>query len=129
MGVNLSQSFNVVRTQNAAAAGTTALNGTHVDMQGWDNVVFIYGVGALTATQVTGLKAQNGALANDSDQADITGAATPAMADGIVYVAGTLALDAETNVVHVGDAAAQTEYVLNAIKSVIETAGARVAWP
>ena len=25
------------------------------------------------------------------------------MADGIVYVAGTLALDAETNVVHVGE--------------------------
>ena len=50
-----------------------------------------------------------------------------AMADGIVYVAGTLALDAETNVVHVGDAAAQTEYVLNAIKSVIETAGGTMA--
>ena len=49
------------------------------------------------------------------------------MADGIVYVAGTLALDAETNVVHVGDAAAQTEYVLNAIKSVIETAGGTMA--
>ena len=37
-----------------------------------------------------------------------------AMADGVVYVAGTLALDAETNVVHVGDAAAQTEHVLDA---------------
>ena len=79
---NLSKQFNVVRTQNAAAAGTTALNGTHVDMSGWDSVVFLYGVGALTATQVTALKAQNGALANDSDQADITGAATSAMADG-----------------------------------------------
>ena len=50
-----------------------------------------------------------------------------AMADGIVYVAGTLALDKDTNVVHVGDAAAQTEYVLNAIKSVIETAGGTMA--
>ena len=36
---------------------------------------------------------------------------------------GTLALDAETNVVHVGDAAAQTRDVLKTIKSVIETAG------
>src|SRR5713226_1091858 len=45
-----------------------------------------------------------------------------AMADGVVYVAGTLALDKDTNVVHVGDAAKQTEYVLEAIKSVIETA-------
>ena len=48
-------------------------------------------------------------------------------ADGIVYVAGTLALDAEANVVHVGDAAAQTEHVLNTIKSVIETAGGTMA--
>lgn len=50
-----------------------------------------------------------------------------ATADGIVYVAGTLALDAEANVVHVGDAAAQTEHVLNTIKSVIETAGRTMA--
>ena len=45
------------------------------------------------------------------------------LADGIVYVSGTLALDKDTNVVHVGDAAKQTEYVLEQIKSVIETAG------
>ena len=50
-----------------------------------------------------------------------------ATADGIVYVAGTLALDAEANVFHVGDAAAQTEHVLNTIKSVIETAGGTMA--
>ena len=50
-----------------------------------------------------------------------------AMADGVVYVAGTLALDAEANVVHVGHAAAQTEHVLNSIKSVIEAAGGTMA--
>lgn len=50
-----------------------------------------------------------------------------AMADGIVYVSGTLPLDKETNVVHVGDAARQTEYVLDQIKSVIETAGGTMA--
>ena len=50
-----------------------------------------------------------------------------ALADGVVYVAGTLALDKDTNVVHVGDAAKQTEYVLEAIKSVIETAGGSMA--
>lgn len=44
-------------------------------------------------------------------------------ADGVVYVSGTLALDADANVVHVGDAAAQTRHVLNTIKSVVETAG------
>ncbi|GAN77327.1 pyrimidine utilization protein C [Acidisphaera rubrifaciens] len=45
------------------------------------------------------------------------------MADGVVYVSGTLPFDASNNVVHVGDAAAQTRHVLETIKSVIETAG------
>jgi aminoacrylate peracid reductase len=45
------------------------------------------------------------------------------MADGIVYVSGTLAFDKDNNVVHVGDAAAQTRHVLETIRSVVETAG------
>jgi aminoacrylate peracid reductase len=45
------------------------------------------------------------------------------LADGVVYVSGTLAFDKDNNVVHVGDAAAQTRHVLTTIKSVIETAG------
>ncbi|WP_045392500.1 pyrimidine utilization protein C [Falsirhodobacter sp. alg1] len=48
-------------------------------------------------------------------------------ADGIVYVSGTLPFDAENNVVHVGDAAAQTRHVLETIKRVIETAGGTMA--
>jgi aminoacrylate peracid reductase len=49
------------------------------------------------------------------------------LADGIVYVSGTLPFDKENNVVHLGDAAAQTRHVLNTIKSVIETAGGTMA--
>ncbi|MFG1175245.1 pyrimidine utilization protein C [Erwiniaceae bacterium CAU 1747] len=45
------------------------------------------------------------------------------LADGIVYVSGTLPFDKDNNVVHVGDAAAQTRHVLETIKKVIETAG------
>ena len=45
------------------------------------------------------------------------------LADGVVYVSGTLAFDADNNVAHRGDAAAQTRQVLETIKSVIETAG------
>jgi aminoacrylate peracid reductase len=45
------------------------------------------------------------------------------MADGIVYVSGTLAFDKDNNIVHAGDAAAQTRHVLETIKSVVETAG------
>lgn len=49
------------------------------------------------------------------------------LADGVVYVSGTLAFDRDNNVVHVGDAAAQTRHVLETIKSVIETAGGSMA--
>ena len=45
------------------------------------------------------------------------------LADGVVYVSGTLPFDKDNNIVHVGDAAAQTRHVLETIKSVIETAG------
>ncbi|EOY6983751.1 pyrimidine utilization protein C [Yersinia enterocolitica] len=45
------------------------------------------------------------------------------LADGVVYVSGTLAFDKQNNVVHIGDVAGQTRHVLETIKSVIETAG------
>lgn len=45
------------------------------------------------------------------------------LADGIVYVSGTLAFDKDNNVACVGDAEGQTRIVLETIKSVIETAG------
>lgn len=44
-------------------------------------------------------------------------------ANNIVYVSGTLPLDANNDVVHVGDAAAQARYVLETIQKVIVTAG------
>lgn len=45
------------------------------------------------------------------------------LADGILYVSGMLPLDSENNVVHVGDATAQTRHVLEMVKRVVETAG------
>ncbi len=49
------------------------------------------------------------------------------VADGVVYVSGTLPLDADANVVHIGDAAAQTHHVLRSIRAVIEAAGGTMA--
>ena len=45
------------------------------------------------------------------------------LADGVVYVSGTLAFDKDNSVLHVGDAEGQTRAILETIKSVIETAG------
>ena len=45
------------------------------------------------------------------------------MADNVLYVSGTLPFDQDNNVVHVGDATAQTRHVLTIIKGVVEEAG------
>lgn len=45
------------------------------------------------------------------------------LADGILYVSGTLPFDKDNNVVHVGDAGAQTRHVLTTIQGVVEAAG------
>lgn len=79
--MNLSKIVKAVHVLNSVAAGTSNQTGTHVDMADADGVVFIADIGTLTSTQVTSLKAQGGNLANDSDQADLTGAVTAAMAD------------------------------------------------
>ena len=69
------------RVVNSTAAGTTAINGSILDMQGFETVVGECLLGALTATQVTSLKAQAGNLANGSDMADLAGAVTANAAD------------------------------------------------
>jgi aminoacrylate peracid reductase len=45
------------------------------------------------------------------------------LADGAIYVSGTLAFDANNGVAHVGDPEAQTRQVLETIKGVIEAGG------
>ena len=49
------------------------------------------------------------------------------LADGVLYVSGTLAFDKDNNVVHVGDAGAQARHVLETIKGVVEAAGGTMA--
>lgn len=70
------------RPLNAVAAGTSVQNGTGVDMTDFEGVLFIFAMGALTATQVTSLKAQQSADDGGADPyADITGAVTANAAD------------------------------------------------
>ena len=46
-----------------------------------------------------------------------------ARAGNIVYVSGTLAIDKDGKIVGVGDAKAQTRFILESIRSVVEAAG------
>lgn len=69
----------ISRVSNAAAAGTTAINSTSVDMAGFDAVTFLANFGTLTATQVTSMKLQHSD--DNSTFTDVTSGATAAMAD------------------------------------------------
>lgn len=79
----LNQDIRLSRPLNAVAAGTTNQTSSAIDMQadgGYDGLLLILAVGALTATQVTRLKAQYSD--DDSTYADIEGSLTAAFADG-----------------------------------------------
>lgn len=70
---NLTKAGKLTRVINATAAGTTAINGSVIDMKGFDAVTFIVELGAITAGAVTSIKAQQGAQSNLSDAADLKG--------------------------------------------------------
>lgn len=78
---NILRQVDVRRAMNAQAAGATNVNGLVIDTLGYDTVAFVGLFGALTATQVTGLKVQEGNAADGSDMADLAGSAVGPMAD------------------------------------------------
>lgn len=65
----------------ATAAGTTAVNGAIIDMLGYEGVIWVVRFGALTATQVTTLKAQHDDAAGGGTMADLVGTLSTALAD------------------------------------------------
>lgn len=73
------------RVIDATAAGTTPINGNGVDLgdqEGYDGVLFILAVGALTATQLTSMKAQASDDNGASDAyADIANSNTQTLQD------------------------------------------------
>ena len=68
----LTKNTKITRVMNAKAAGATAQNGTAVDMQNWEGVMFVALFGTLTATQVTSIKAQQ-STAKSSGFSDLEG--------------------------------------------------------
>lgn len=77
----LTNMVKTIRIENAAAAGTSNIDGDTIDTQGYDGIRCIALLGALTATQTTKLIAMQGDLANGSDATAITGAETAVPAD------------------------------------------------
>ena len=72
--MNLSKTAKVTRVSNAVTAGTTDINSSSVDMQGFDAVQFIVAFGAITASAVTSVKLQQSSDDGSSDSwADLEG--------------------------------------------------------
>ncbi len=57
----------------AGVAGTTDINGATLDMSGFEGVLMKVTFGAITASAVTSIKAQQGAASDLSDTADLLG--------------------------------------------------------
>lgn len=77
---NLGLAVSVLRLSNAVAAGATASNSSSVDMLGWDGVFFIAAAGAITATAVSSVKAQQSSDNGSADDfTDIAGSSSPAL--------------------------------------------------
>src|SRR5271154_4661116 len=78
--MQISENVKIVHCLGAYTAGTTSETGAEINMQGYDGVVFIADIGALTATQQTALEAQGSNTSGD-EAAFNTPAVTPFMAD------------------------------------------------
>ena len=72
---NLSKNMKISSavTPTAGAAGTTAINGTTLDMAGFESVLMQVRMGAITGSAVTSIKAQQGDESDLSDASDLEG--------------------------------------------------------
>ncbi|MBO9598638.1 MAG: hypothetical protein J7559_12580 [Cohnella sp.] len=78
----MSNGVKITKVASASASGTTAINGTAVDMTGYEGVLFFTTVA--TANAGNFLKAQIGAASDGSDGADLEGSKVVPAADGNV---------------------------------------------
>ena len=69
--MNLLREGKVTRIINATAAGTTDINSTVIDMQGYEGVELVVMFGTISAGAVTSVKAQQGTLSDGSDMVDL----------------------------------------------------------
>lgn len=69
--MNLSKDLKVTKVLVATATGTSTINTSVVDTQGFEGVLFLVSLG--TAAANNGIKGQQGQIANMSDAADLAG--------------------------------------------------------
>ena len=69
--MNLSSNVKISQVVGPTATGTTTIDGTTLDMQGYEGVLFVGSI--VSAAANNGIKAQQGQQANLSDAADLAG--------------------------------------------------------
>lgn len=76
--MNLGKNVKITKVLATTATGTTTINTSIVDMQGYDGVVFLASLGS--AANNNGIKAQQGQASNMADAADL--ASSQQLSDG-----------------------------------------------
>lgn len=69
--MNLSKNVKITQVVGPTATGTTTIDGSVVDMQGFEGVLFVGSI--VSAAANNGIKAQQGNVSNLSDAADLAG--------------------------------------------------------
>lgn len=72
--MQLSKNINVIKVSNGATAGTTEVDSSILDMSGYDGVIFIVDLAAVTDASVLTLNTQQNTANQTSGMATITGA-------------------------------------------------------
>jgi hypothetical protein len=73
---NLTKEGKITKVLDYTAAGTDdTIESSVIDMQGFDAVVFVVAIGAITATGTAAVQVQQGDESDGSDMANLTGAA------------------------------------------------------
>jgi len=75
MTMNISKGAKLTRVINYTAAATSDVNGSTIDMKGYDSVTFIVGFGTITAGAVTSVKVQQDSDSAMGSAADLAGTA------------------------------------------------------
>lgn len=70
---SLLESVEVQVVSNAVAGGTSDIETTEVDMEGWESVMWICQFGAITGSAVTSVKAQQDTVTGMGSAADLEG--------------------------------------------------------
>jgi hypothetical protein len=73
--MNITKSAKMTRVLNATASGTSTVNGSVIDMQGYQSVTFVCCMGGIASSAVTTMKVQSNTSSATGTMGDLAGSA------------------------------------------------------